>query len=338
VVLIDRLAAPADRIGESLPGAARRLLTDLGLWNDFLADGHAPCFARRSVWGGPEPVERDALADPDGPGWRLDRRAFEARLRAAAAARGAILLAPARAGQAEREGEGWRLRAGEHEILARLLIDAGGRASRLLRGHGARRTADDRLICAWTHAPLARAAAGIIQIESAADGWWYSAPLPDGRRVLAFHTDSDLAAAAGLAAALPTRPAWLEEAIADADFAAAAPVRLCAANGARLDRAAGPGWLAVGDAAMSFDPLSSQGLFHALYTGHRAAAGAHRLLAGDAKAGEGYADELEPVWAAYRFHRAAFYGVERRWPEAPFWRRRLLQVNRGPQSARAGAA
>ena len=41
VVLIDRRNAPAPRIGESLPGAAWRLLTDMGLWDGFLADGHA---------------------------------------------------------------------------------------------------------------------------------------------------------------------------------------------------------------------------------------------------------------------------------------------------------
>ena len=82
---------------------------------------------------------------------------------------------------------------------------------------------------------------------------------------------------------------------------------------------------------MSFDPLSSQGLFHALYTGRRAADAARRALAGEADALAAYADELEPVWGAYRFHRAAFYGAERRWPDAPFWRRRLI-------SARGAAA
>jgi len=37
--------------------------------------------------------------------------------------------------------------------------------------------------------------------------------------------------------------------------------------------ATGEGWLAAGDAALSLDPLSSQGLFKALYTG---LAGGHR--------------------------------------------------------------
>ena len=50
---------------------------------------------------------------------------------------------------------------------------------------------------------------------------------------------------------------------------------------------------------------------------------AARMLAGDAEAGPAFAAALEPVWEAYQFHRALYYGMERRWPDSPFWRRRL---------------
>ena len=89
VLLIDRWPSPRARIGESLPGAARRLMLDMGLWQGFLADGHAPRSFLRGAWGAAEAVERDGLADPDGPGWHLDRERFERRLRATAVARGA---------------------------------------------------------------------------------------------------------------------------------------------------------------------------------------------------------------------------------------------------------
>ena len=323
-VLIDRAAAPADRIGETLPAAAGRLLDAMDLRRDFDRDGHEPCYARRSVWGGPDPVLLNSLRDPDGPGWRLDRRRFEARLRRTAEARGAHLIAPASA-RVRRSGRGWRVEAGGAGVEAPLLIDAGGRGSRLLRPFGARRGRGDRLICAWTRAPLRAEAPAFTDVASAPDGWWYSAPLPGGQRILAFHTDGDLDAADGLADTLVARAGRLPAlagAIADADFAAADPVRICAAHGARLAEAAGEGWLAAGDAALCFDPLSSQGLFNALYTGHRAAGAALAMLDGDTEAGAAYAAGLEPVWRAYCFHRAAFYGTERRWPDEPFWRRR----------------
>jgi flavin-dependent dehydrogenase len=74
---------------------------------------------------------------------------------------------------------------------------------------------------------------------------------------------------------------------------------------------------------MCFDPLSSQGLFHALYTGLAAGPAALAMLRGDPRAGAEYSAALDPVWHAYAAHRDLYYGMERRWPDAPFWRRRL---------------
>lgn len=332
MVLLDRLAAPEDRIGETLPGAARRLLETLGAWERFAAAGHSPCNARRSVWGAPDPVELDGFRDPAGPGWRLDRRRFEADLRAEAEARGARLAAPGRVEAVERDGGGWRLAlAGGGALTVRAIVDAGGRSSRLLRAEGGRREPRDRLICAWTHLPLKVEAAEITYTESAPDGWWYSAPLPGGRRLLAFHTDSDLASAETLdppallarAAQSPT----LSAEIADSGPPAPGPARICAAHGTRAAIPAGEGWLAVGDAALAFDPLSSQGLFNALYTGLAGGRALAAELDGDRSAAAAYASRLDEIWAAYESHSLIYYGQERRWADSPFWARRS---GRGP--------
>ncbi|MGA9581782.1 MAG: tryptophan 7-halogenase, partial [Allosphingosinicella sp.] len=327
VVLLDRQTEPEDRIGETLPGAARRLIEALGAWERFAAAGHSLCNARRGVWGGPEPVELDGFRDPAGPGWRLDRKRFEADLRTEAAALGARLMAPARVDGVEREGAGWRLDLPGGEVLkARVLIDAGGRSSRLLRSESGRREARDKLICAWTHLPLEREPAEITYTESVPDGWWYSAPLPDGRRLLAFHTDSDLASAAAL-----TPQALVEHArkssglaaeIADSGPPAGGPARICAAHGSRLAVPAGAGWLAVGDSALAFDPLSSQGLFNALYTGLTGGRAIAARLAGEESAVPAYASRLDEIWMAYERHRRLYYREERRWPDSPFWARR----------------
>jgi flavin-dependent dehydrogenase len=273
-------------------------------------------------------VELDGLADPDGPGVRLDRRRFESRLRAEADARGVRLVAPA-AARVAREGEGWTIDTGAVRIAAPVLIDAGGRGSRLLRGHAGRPTAEDRLVCVWTHLPLLGEAQAVTYIESEPDGWWYTAPLPGGRRLLAFHGDADLVRATGVHGRLLERALLLPSLAAElagADTGRPGPVRTCAAHGARPVAAGGAGWLAAGDASMCFDPLSSQGLFHALYTGRAASRAALAMLGGDARAGEEYSAALDPVWDAYVAHRALYYGLERRWPGAPFWQRRLAQA------------
>jgi len=106
VALVDRRARPGPRIGESLPPAARRLLTDMGLWESFTAEGHSHCYANRAAWGSAQPVETDFLRDPDGHGWDIDRARFEVWLRAVAVDRGAIQIRYSR--------ERWQQGAGEN--------------------------------------------------------------------------------------------------------------------------------------------------------------------------------------------------------------------------------
>jgi flavin-dependent dehydrogenase len=342
VLVVDRRVAPAARIGESLAPAARRLLGDMALWDAFLAEGHEPHHGGRSVWGGPRPVEADGLRDLDGPGWHLDRGKFDHWLRAIATARGAALLVPASLGAVAKEEGFWHLDldfAGRRvPVRARLLVDAGGRGSPLLRRFGVRRVAQDRLVCGWLHGTDARARqAGLTDIEAEADGWWYSASLPGGRRVVAFHTDADLPAAGcacdrdGLLRRL-SGLGFLAERLASGGFVADAEAGFCAAHSAALTEPADADWLAIGDAALSFDPLSSQGLFNALYTGLAAAEAADRYLGGEAGALGAYGASVRSIGAAYRAHLAEWYGLERRWADRPFWQRRLKQKTLQPAS------
>src|SRR6185369_17631905 len=94
-----------------------------------------------------------------------------------------------------------------------------------------------------------------------------------------------------------------------------------AASG-RLNVFSGDDWLAVGDAALSFDPLSSQGIFNAVYTGMKAGHALHAALAGDEGEIRRYGLQLEAIHRAYRRNLAAFYAHETRWPHHAFWRRR----------------
>jgi len=198
VALTDLDSSSRPRIGESLPPAARRLFNDMGLWESFQSQGHSPCYGNRSVWGSAQPIETDFLRDPDGHGWHIDRARFDLWLRGIAVDRGAIFLSPGRLNSIEWDGRSWRAKAGtdegDIELIARVVIDAGGRASPVARSLGARRKLADKLVCSWVSGkarPIHRSA-GFTYVEAAEDGWWYAAPLAGGRRVLAFHTDSDL--------------------------------------------------------------------------------------------------------------------------------------------------
>ena len=331
-VMVERRAETPARIGESLPPVAGRLLADMGLLEGFERQGHAPRHGFRSSWGGQAPSERHGLRDPDGPGWHLDRAQFDSWLRGIAVARGAELLAPATLTAVTPAPGGWQVRlatpAGERRLEVPILIDAGGRRAGLARRLGARRRVRDRLVSLWAHGRVMLPVrhAGVGHLEAVADGWWYSAPIPGGRRVLAFHTDADLPAAraycgpAALLDHLRDAPGTAEL-LAECGFAPDGPHGIAAAHGCALDRPAGPGWLAVGDAALACDPLSSQGLLNALYTGLAAAEAADRSLAGT-EASADYIRAIRQIDDAYRRHLALWYGLEQRWPDAPFWSRR----------------
>src|SRR5207245_8230053 len=60
--------------------------------------------------------------------------------------------------------------------------------------------------------------------------------------------------------------------------------RVAAAGTSRLDCFGGEGWLAAGDAAVSYDPLSSHGIGTAIATGAQAARAVLAHVAGEAQA------------------------------------------------------
>jgi flavin-dependent dehydrogenase len=336
VLLVDAANPGAQRVGEALPPAARPLLRDLGVLDRFLADGHLPCHGNLSAWGSEEPRAHDHLMDPHGHAWHLDRGRFDALLREAARDAGAEVRTGATIREAERENGGWRIRlhgaAGEpREVRAEWVLDATGRRSAIARRHGGTRLRSDRLVA--FHARFRPSGAsgedgdGRTVIEAVPDGWWYTALLPSRERMAAYFTDADLAdraamlTPAGYAAAL--RHSTLVRAIlARSGHAIHDRPRGADAGSARLDHFAGPGWLAAGDAALSFDPLSSQGMLNALYTGLRAGEALVRALDGDSAGIAAYASRLEDIHAAYDRNRSAYYAAERRWSGRPFWQRR----------------
>ena len=334
VLLLEEGPAPGFKVGEGLPPAARPLLRDLGLLENMLAEGHLPSPANASAWGSPRLHTQDFLFGLQGRGWHLDRARFDASLREAAAREGVEVRLGTRLLAAERTREGWHLRLasgeGTEELACAWLVDATGRRSAIARRQGATRLHADGLIAFFARFGPGAATTdrdGRTWVESVPEGWWYTARVPSGERVVAFLTDADLVDRARLLseegflsaldetthlrALLSPQGAVLRERPRGADAASA-----------RLDHFVGPGWLAAGDAALSFDPLSSQGITTALHSGMSAgrALGAH--LAGEHQALEAYAAHLEAIHAAYGRHRAAFYGGERRWAHRPFWARR----------------
>lgn len=324
-------------VGEALPPAAKPLLAELRLLPDMEDAGHLVCTGNVFVWGQPHPVIHDFMRDPNGMGWHLDRPRFDASIRAAATAQGATVWANSRVLTLTDQDERWQVRVRrpdgtETNVYARWVMDATGRSSGIARRLGAERQREDRLL-----AFIARfVPAGNTKpdrdartwIEAVHGGWWYTALLPSQERVVVFHTDADLAdrdqlrTPEGFATQL-AEATHLNALLADFGYHIHERPHGVDASSGCLRTAVGARWLAVGDAALSFDPLSSQGLFNALYTGLRSGEALAAYLTGDPTRLPQYHQRIRSIYRRYLAHRDHFYAAERRWVAAPFWARRI---------------
>ncbi|MBC8070119.1 MAG: tryptophan 7-halogenase, partial [Deltaproteobacteria bacterium] len=166
---------------------------------------------------------------------------------------------------------------------------------------------------------------GFTQVESVRDGWWYSAPQPQGCFVVAWMTDTDL-----LGPRAQLEQAWRRR-LGDAPHTRArigsgAPIgepeiRSAAIQRCRSTKTFVP-WVAVGDAALGVDPLSSSGISRALRTGRTGALAMIGVLGGDRTALDGYEHGLDTELREHLELRSRYYAIEQRFRGAPFWHRR----------------
>ena len=332
VVVLEQSHYDRVRIGETLPPAARTSLASLDVWDRFLQQGHAASPATISAWGSASIDENHFIFNSHGHGWHLDRTRFDEMLVSVAADCGARVRRGSRmtrslAGVSTPEVH-YTQGGAVHTIRAEFIVDATGRASSVARQQGARRIRFDRLIgIVGTFSPSSPSSDKDPRtlVEATADGWWYFAWLPQPKAIVVYMTDADL---------IPKAPEgvgayWrrqLDKTLHTHSrvqgLTLEGPVRIVSACSEVLDPIAGRNWVATGDAAMSVDPLSSQGICRALKSGLVAARAIGLYLDGHSTTVE----EL-PTWAREGFDRywrthLMHYSREQRWRDSLFWRRR----------------
>ncbi|MFD7630758.1 NAD(P)/FAD-dependent oxidoreductase [Streptomyces sp. NPDC059851] len=351
VVLVHPDAPPGWRVGESLAPSARPLLERLGVLDRVGTDGHLPYYGNRSAWGRATLTASDFVRSPYGPGWHLDRRRFDASLRAAARDAG-VRHRPGSVTHLTRAGNHWRATVSGAEITAPYVVDATGARARLARRTGARLVHTDHLVAVTALLPNTGQGGGgsathenatehTSLIESTPFGWWYTAPLPSGQLVVMAVTDADLVREAGLR----TPDGWWAALGRSRHIGARLPARtrpperlaVLRAGTSRTLPAAGPGWVAVGDAATATDPVAARGITSALSTGMAAADALTANARGDDEAIRRYAGQVTEVHTEFLHARAACYRTERRW-DTPFWLRRRRPPSGPDEPHRRGTA
>ena len=331
-VLIEKDRFEGVRIGEHLGPTARVALQQLNVPQIMLGEMHYECPRISSFWGSDQVSEQDYIFGPYGLGMNLSRPAFDQVLGRLVAGRGGRVLLGFRFRQLEGHPGHWVLTVADLsqsiQIHADFVVDATGRTAVTASFLSCSRVIYDNLVGVVAY--LQPRCAGCLpsaqglRVESTLSGWWYSAQLKDGRSVAAYMTDGDLMTGApkpveawqqALSAASGTAK-WLSHCVKPK------AVIVRSARTQRLEYASAPGWLAVGDAAMSFDPLSSTGIEKGLTHGTRAAEAIRDYFADERQTLTAYDQELQVEFIEYLEQRGHYYRAEQRWAGQDFWKRR----------------
>jgi flavin-dependent dehydrogenase len=333
VVMLERSYYEGVRVGETVSPDIKIWLQSLNVWERFLANGHCRSPGVVSLWGSEDPYANDFVVGPHGEGWHLDRSRFDAMLAEAAAEVGVVVRQGWRVNACRQEAYGaWQVEgsreAEELRLQARFLIDAAGRApwTSVLRK---KKVVYDRLVgvVGFFHSQDDRETLDQrTSLETTSDGWWYSAPLPDNRLVVASMTDADLLHVARgerqkqwttLLQGAPLTQQRLN------GYVSTAEPRIVPAQSTLSTNIAGQAWVAIGDAACTFDPLSSQGICEALRSGIEAADAIVALWRGQTEAFLLYTARVTRRFQAYLRLREHYYSREQRWRHSLFWQRRM---------------
>lgn len=309
VLLMERSPRPQDKPGEVIASSARPVLAGLGLERAFEPFRTHALAASLACWDSAEGTQRDAICDPYGGGVLVRRSQFEGWLLSAARAAGVDVRMAAEPREIERAGGVWRLALGTPDATLRagLLIEATGRGRGAI-GAGARRCADRQIALIARFPAGERGGDQRLLIEATEAGWFYAARPPSGEIVVSLQTGRDCAPKGAAARCAwwwaqmrSTRhiSVWLRR------FSPSAALRGHVAGGSIRLRLAGEGWVAVGDAAAAYDPLTGQGVATALAKGAALA----RLLASRSRAAAiaEYVDAERSLFENYETEHDAVY-------------------------------
>ncbi|GGJ26853.1 NAD(P)/FAD-dependent oxidoreductase [Deinococcus roseus] len=285
--------------GDALPPQAAPILQKLGVVPD--PAWAVPTAGLEFRWGNDAVNLTSFPAVHQRFGLALHREAFEQHLRTLAAKAGAKFSAGVHPERVQETATGWRVSCHNHpEVLAHFVLDATGRQAWFARQLGISRIQLDAQVALFRMNQSVKGPPW-IQVHSETDGWWYTSQLPQARSEMFF--------------TVPETPAYLAS-IREGGWKAAA------ASTSFLNRIAGKRWLAVGDAAFTFDPIASQGISQALSSGYYAALAARDVLNGKTEAGAAYALTLLKATDAFFREWRGIYQTEQRFAGSLYWKSR----------------
>ncbi len=329
--LIEALDHPTFKPGESIPARALTLFRHLGLEPLLLHPRHKPYHGIKSCWDGTELHERDFLDEPYGPGYLLDRCFFEQQLRRQLSNENSrcTFWEGYALKQVKSLASGVEIRIAQGKTLqtfrAHYVVDATGRKASVCRQLGALRKEPDKQFALILKASAPHVFGQHILIEATRNGWWYAAPAAAQEWILMFFTlrslMPDKAAQSGFLQGEWESTLHLKDLIPQPEIHSS-HIQVMPAGTGYLSKPFGDNWIAVGDAAVSYDPVSSYGITSALaggfYGGHAIA----DALSGQYEAFDTYRHIVETARLVY-LEKLVDHYQNKRWPGSLYWATRF---------------
>lgn len=310
-------------LGETLPPSALPLLKSLGLLPLFEENALAKTTGYHSAWGSSHVADHNFYFNrPFQHGLKLNK---EQLLLALEELQKELVFPIKRLSAMSEEAEGISVTLDDGtEIAAKFLVDATGRKRVVGKALGIAETEHDQLMAFSTHLPrirLPRLPHGVF-VESFESGWGIVSELSEQTSVMTLYTTKSHEAKSDFMK-YDRWPELLEDTEYLKSFLSPAEdIKVMGgnANTTRLSSCASKSWLAIGDAAMAFDPLSSHGITSGIYTASQAADALTKSLeSGNSEALDAYAERLEKIFGGYLEEKKQLYAQERRWEQSSFW-------------------
>lgn len=327
--------------GETLVASSKRIFNELGIDIDAIMQNPwigKPTIGMQSYWGSSHPIIQDSIQNPEGHGWSIDKNNFVNELQKITSERGITIIRENIISVLE-ESQQWavvtKTKEGfENNHLAKFIIDASGRRSFMAQKMNIHRLKKDQLIGIHgsIYIPTIKELSTIYTVEN---GWWYITKLPNHKHLISFFTDSDLCDKKltkdgdffknyFLAEKDLMKILEIKEEILQYEF-----LGTKASHSSYLTFPIQSNWIAIGDACLTFDPLSSQGMFNALAMAAQYSKliiksnVVHTLSGGIKNAFIAECSRIaENIWSRYEYHHYIYYRMEKRWPNQLFWNRR----------------
>ncbi len=327
-------------IGETIPPAATEYLYKLDLEDVLKDDNHLFCPGSISIWGQEQVGFNDFFITPVGKGYHLNRSVFNTTLRNTAESRNVdMMLNTKLIGIEKAQTNQWQLKLetpdGTVYKNADFVVDATGIQARVARTIGVARNQYDSVIsaCAIYTLNVKPKKAAHTLVSTVNNGWWYGTQLPNNSALLSFCTDAQTLKQLKAGQAenwhkLLLESGWFYQSCCDqfeANLMQPDKIDLRVAPSAILSCVVGNNWLAVGDAASSYDSMTSAGITKALQQGLAAGIAIHQLFCENNEAGlKQYQQEIFTSFNEYLRLHQTLYHSEQRFSDSAFWKRRQL--------------